>query len=123
MTVYLSVRSDSSHSQSVPFDWLVAELSVWPELQRGQGELFHVMRDDESRALLNAFACDPRGGYAVLQQPYQPPEVNLIELRYGYYEAGHALYYEAILIRVAQLLSWEAWGQDDDGNDILLWPV
>lgn len=122
MTIYLAIRSDSMHSRSTSFDQLVERLGAWPELRRAEAELFEVVRAETPRAYLNAFACSSEGNYAVFRNHQAPVQVNLIELRYHYEECEHGAWYEALAIRVAQSLAWEAWGVDDDGNDLQLWP-
>jgi hypothetical protein len=122
MTIYLAIRSDSMHSLSISLGQLVERLSPWPELRRAEAELFEVIRAGTPRACLNAFACSSEGNYAVFSNDSPPMQVNLIELRYPYEECEHGAWYDALAIRVAHSLGWEAWGIDEDGNDLQLWP-
>jgi hypothetical protein len=124
MTIYLAIRSDSAHTRSISTERLVAQLNQWPELKKTESALFNVIREGKVCACLDAFSCSPEGNYAVYPNPNGPPpaQVNLIELRYSYEECEHEAWYSAVAVRVAKSLGWEAWGVDDDGRDLQLWP-
>ena len=122
MTVYLAIRSDSAHTRSISTEQLVAQLSPWPELKKKESGQFEVIREGKASACLVAFSCSPEGNYAVYPNESPPAQVNLIELRYPYEESQHDAWYSAVAVRLAKSLGWEAWGADDDGRDLQLWP-
>lgn len=124
MTVYLSIRSDERHSRAVLLTQLDGQLSVWPELRKVDAGRFEVIRGGAPcAAWLEAFACSCDGGYAVFKNDPPPVHVNLLELRYSYGECGHCAWFDALVVRVAQSLGWQACGVDEDGNDLQLWPL
>lgn len=122
MTIYLQIRSDTGHSRSVTLEWLVLAIASWPQLQqRGADQTaFQVVRDGVPCASLQAFSCSSDGSYAIRRGAPPPERVNLLELWFAYEENVNSAWYEALAVRLAQLLGWEAWGEDDDGRKVLL---
>ena len=125
MTIYLAIRSDSRHTRSVLLAAWAAQLADWPDLgaEEPSRGWFDILRDGQARARLRAFACDADGNYAVRDGDPPPSHINLVELWVPHEECAHIDRYDALAVRLARHLGWEAWGQDDDGGDVPLWPA
>ena len=102
MTWYLTLRSDEQHARSTPSGPLVALLAGWSELRQTGPQAFEGAPGSPWVHVILAFG--QGGDYAVTGALL--PEINVVELICS--DDADQRWYDALAIRIATFLAWEA---------------
>ncbi|MGW2084741.1 hypothetical protein [Streptomyces sp. NPDC001880] len=111
---YLAVRSDLSHSGSVPTDVVVDCLDSMPGLRKTD-LVFYEAEGGLGRVHVTIAACDSAGNYAA-HRGRAPQRANLVELVCCSADGLRAA--QALATRIADTLGWEVVDTEaDDAPD------